>query len=432
MPGGAQVRHRTLTRALLIPVLGALSLTACAKSSDSNNNASSGGSKCVTGADIKAATADQGSGGGSSPSQTGGTGGGGGNTGKTYTIAFLGALSGNNPQLGINEANAVKLAIDQANASGTLPFKLKYASSDDEGAPDKAPAAAQKLIDDKNVVAVVGPPFSGTTKAAEPKLSEAGLLSVSASATNPTLTSSGFKTFFRVVPPDDAQGKEAALLLKKYASSVYLVDDTSEYGTGLADVIQKELEAQGVKVTREGVSDKTQDYSSIAQKVKNANVQAMYYAGYYQGASLFAKSLKAVGYNCLAMSGDGSNDDQFIKGAQAAGEGWVFTCPCADARVDPKAQDFATAYKAAFNIDPGTYSPEAYDATNAIIQAMSTIQGDVTREKVVEAVKQVDYQGLTKEIKFQPNGEVAGNTIFVYGVDGGKRVLKGTTAALLK
>lgn len=426
------MRQSTLTRALLIPVIGALSLTACAKDSNSGGNNASGGSKCVTGADIKAAAADPGAGGGATSSPSAGGGGTGGNTGKSYTIAFLGALSGNNPQLGINEANAVQLAVEQANAAKTLPFTLKYTSSDDEGAPDKAPAAAQKLIDNDNVVAVIGPPFSGTTKAAEPKLSEAGLLSVSPSATNPDLTKAGFKTFFRVVPPDDAQGAEAAALLKKYAKSVYIVDDTSEYGKGLADVIERELKAQKVKVTREGVSDKTQDYTSIAQKVKNANVDAMYYAGYYQGASLFAKSLKGVGYNCLAMSGDGSNDDQFIKGAQSSGNGWMFTCPCADARVDPKAADFTTAYKSKFNVDPGTYSPEAYDATNAIIKAMSTVQGDVTRDKVVDAVKQVDYQGLTKQVKFESNGEVTGNTIFVYGVDGDKRVLKGTTATLLK
>lgn len=424
------MRHRTLTRALLIPVLGTLSLTACANSSSGTNNAS--GNNCTTGADIKAVSA-AGQGSGAEPTQSASTGGttGGTNTGKTYTIAFLGALSGNNPQLGINEANAVQLAIKQANASGTLPFTLKYTSSDDEGAPDKAPAAAQKLIDNKNVVAVVGPPFSGTTQAAEPSLSDAGLASVSPSATNPTLTSQGFKTFFRVVPPDDAQGQEAAALLKKYAKSVYLVDDTSDYGKGLADVIQKQL-GSDVKVTREGVSDKTQDYSSIAQKVKNANVDALYYAGYYQGASLFAKSLKAVGYNCLAMSDDGTNDDQFIKGAQDAAEGWLFTCPCADARVDPKAKDFLDAYKTEFNADPGTYSPESYDAANAIIQAMTSISGDITRASVVDAIKKVDYQGLTKEVKFQPNGEVTGNTIFVYGVDGGKRVLKGTTTALLK
>jgi ABC-type branched-chain amino acid transport systems, periplasmic component len=420
------VRYQTLTRALLIPVVGALTMTACANS-DSNNTAS--GNDCVTGADIAAVAA---SGGGDSAATTApatkppAT-----DTGKTYTIAFLGALSGNNPQLGINEANAVQLAVKQANESGTLPFTLKYTSSDDEGAPDKAPAAAQKLIDDKNVVAVVGPPFSGTTKAAEPALSDAGLLSISPSATNPTLTSEGFKTFFRVVPPDDAQGQEAAALLRKYAKSVYLVDDTSEYGKGLADVIEREL-GSSVKVTREGVSDKTQDYSSIAQKVKNANVDAMYYAGYYQGASLFAKSLKAVGYSCLAVSDDGTNDDQFIKGAQDAAEGWLFTCPCADARVDPKAKSFLDAYKAEFNTDPGTYSPESYDAANAIIAAMSTIDGDVTRDKVVEAVKSVDYAGLTKQVKFEPNGEVSGKTIFVYGVDGGKRILKGTTTDLLK
>ncbi|HEY9476677.1 MAG TPA: branched-chain amino acid ABC transporter substrate-binding protein [Mycobacteriales bacterium] len=420
------MRYQTLTRALLIPVVGALTMTACANS-DSNNTAS--GNDCVTGADVAAVAASDGGGAATTAPTTGTTG---TNTGKTYTIAFLGALSGNNPQLGINEANAVQLAVKQANDAGTLPFTLKYTSSDDEGAPDKAPAAAQKLIDDPSVVAVVGPPFSGTTKAAEPALSDAGLLSVSPSATNPALTSQGFKTFFRVVPPDDAQGQEAAALLQKYAKSVYLVDDTSEYGKGLADVIQKELGSTSIKVTREGVSDKTQDYSSIAQKVKNANVDAMYYAGYYQGASLFAKSLKAVGYSCLAMSDDGTNDDQFIKGAQDSAEGWLFTCPCADARVDPKAKSFLDAYKTEFNADPGTYSPESYDAANAIIAAMSTISGDVTRDKVVEAVKKVDYAGLTKQVKFEPNGEVSGKTIFVYGVDNGKRVLKGTTTDLLK
>ena len=45
------MRYQTLTRALLIPVVGALTMTACANS-DSNNTAS--GNDCVTGADIAA------------------------------------------------------------------------------------------------------------------------------------------------------------------------------------------------------------------------------------------------------------------------------------------------------------------------------------------------------------------------------------------
>lgn len=427
------MRHRFLVQAALVPVVGALALAGCAKSSTDNTASGGGttGTACVTGLDIKAVAA---SGGGAAATTTAASGGGGGSTGKTYTIAYQGPLSGDNQQLGINEDNAVQLAIEQANASGSLPFTLKYANADDQGTPDGGPPAARKLVDNNNVVAVVGPAFSGATKASEPIYSQAELASVSPSATNPALTSLGFKSFFRVVPPDDAQGAEAAKFLAKYTPNkkVYLVDDTTEYGKGLADVIDKELGTLGISVQREGVAQGTKDYSAIAQKVASANVDAMYYSGYYADAALFAQALKNAGYKCLAMSGDGSNDDQFITGAKAAGEGWLFTCPCGDARVDPNAAAFAQAYKAKFNVDPGTYSPEAYDATNAIIAAMKTINGDITRQKVTEALRTIDYVGLTKTVKFQPNGEVVGSTIFIYGVEGGKRVLKGTTEALLK
>ena len=358
--------------------------------------------------------------------------GGGGDNKKTYAIAYQGPLSGDNAQLGINMDNAVQLAVKQANDKGDLPFTLKYESSDDVGDPAQAPTAATKLIDNEQVVAVVGPAFSGATKAAEPLFSEANLISVSPSATNPTLTSQGFKTFVRVVPPDDAQGQEAATYLAKSvkAKTVYSVDDKSEYGTGLSGVLEPALTAAGVKVTHESIPP-TKDYTTIAQKVARSNADALYYSGYFAEFALFTKALKAVGYKGTQMSGDGSNDNQYIVLAGAANaEGTLFSCPCADATVDPKAKDFTAAYKAMFNADPGTYSPEAYDATNAIIAAMKGLGGNLTRQSVADAVKKVDYAGITKQIKFEPNGEVAGKTIFIYQVKDGKRNVLGTTAEL--
>lgn len=359
-------------------------------------------------------------------------GGGGGNDKKTYAIAYQGPLSGDNAQLGINMDNAVRVAIKQANEKGDLPFTLKFVNSDDVGDPAQAPTAATKLIDNEQVVAVVGPAFSGATKAAEPLFSEAKLISVSPSATNPTLTSQGFTSFVRVVPPDDAQGAEAANYLAKTvkAKTVYSVDDKSEYGTGLSGVLEPALKAAGVTVTHESIPP-TKDYTTIAQKVAANNADALYYSGYFAEFALFTKALKAVGYKGKQMSGDGSNDNQYITQAGAANaEGTLFSCPCADATVDPKAADFAKAYKAMFNADPGTYSPEAYDATNAIIAAMKSLGNDITREKMVEAVKNIDYAGITKQIKFESNGEVAGKTIFIYEVKGGKRAVLGTTEEL--
>jgi len=352
---------------------------------------------------------------------------------KTYKIAYQGPLSGDNAQLGINMRNAVELAVEEANKKGDLPFDLEFVVSDDQGTPDGGPPAAQKLIDDEAVIAVVGPAFSGATKASEPLFSQANLVSVSPSATNPDLTSLGFTSFARVVPPDDAQGQEAARFMAKglKAKKVYSVDDKSEYGTGLSKVIETELKTQGVPFVHEGIAP-TKDYSAIGSKIAGSGSDVLYYSGYFADFGLFAKAVRAAGFKGKMVSGDGSNDDQFIVGAGSDAEGVLFTCPCADARIDPKAAGFAAAYKAKFNVDPGTYSPESYDAANAIISVLGSTGDEPTREAVTKAVLAVDYTGITKQIKFDAKGEVQGKTIFVYEVKGGKRVINGTTEELSK
>jgi branched-chain amino acid transport system substrate-binding protein len=422
------VRHRPLATAVLVPLLGALALAGCAK--DNNDGGSTNAASCTKGADIKDAAATGGGGAATTGSAT--TGPTATPNGKTYTIGAILPQSGPNAQLGINESNAVQLAIEEANKSGKFPFQLKYAISDDEGDQAKAPAAAQKLIDQKDIIAAIGPAFSGVTKNAQPKFNDAHLAAVSPSATNPDLSKNGWSTFFRDVPPDDAQGAKAADLLAKYAKKVYLVDDKSEYGVGLAKVIETTLKAKGVTVTHEGIEAGSTDYSGIATKVKSSGAGALYYAGYYSDLAKFAKALKSAGYDCLSMSGDGSNDDQLVALGGSAVDGWLLTCPCSDAKLVPAAASFVAAYQAKWNTPPSTYSPEAYDATNAVIQAISSVTGEVTRESVLAAIKAVDYQGLTVQVKFQPNGEVEGGKVNVFGVAAGKRGLKGSVDDLVK
>ena len=98
--------------------------------------------------------------GSSSKSKAGGlgaaTGGASGGAGTTYKIGFQGPLSGDNQQLGINEVDGVQLAIDQANATGNLGFKLALLKSDSQGDPAKAPAAAATIIQDNTVVGLIG------------------------------------------------------------------------------------------------------------------------------------------------------------------------------------------------------------------------------------------------------------------------------------
>jgi len=379
----------------------------------------------ISGCSNSKKTKKSGGGGGLSSGAAPGGGGGGGGAGKTFKIGFEGPLSGDNAQLGINEKNGAKLAVDQANKSGKFKFKIELLESDDGGDPAKSPAAATTLQQDAAVLGVVGPSFSGSTKAVGASYDAAGLVFMTPSASNPTLSSLGFKLFHRIVPDDNVEGSQGAdWLARKGLKNVYVIDDLSDYGTGVSNAVLTELKAKQVKTEHQGVDAKTTDYSGIATKVKSSGAGAVFYGGYDAQAALFAKALKAAGYTGLTVTGNGGKSSVFTSGAGAAGDGWYFTCGCQDATTAPAAKDFTAAYVKAFNTPPSTYSPEAFDAVNAMIDAINTAAkaGDPTRKSVADAVNKLDFKGITTEIKFQPNGEVDASvqTVNLFQQKGGK------------
>ena len=120
-------------------------------------------------------------------------GGGGGNTqtgagqqgGRTYSIAFVGPLTGDNANLGINIRNGAKVAVQEANRGEGTRIELK--EFDTQGDPAQATTLKERFINDQSIIGVVGPTFSGETRAVMQSLQEAGLVMVSASATNAAL-----------------------------------------------------------------------------------------------------------------------------------------------------------------------------------------------------------------------------------------------------
>ncbi|MEE1942199.1 branched-chain amino acid ABC transporter substrate-binding protein [Streptomyces sp. TRM 70361] len=351
-----------------------------------------------------------------------GCGGDSGSGGDVYKIAFQGPLSGDNVQLGQNMENGIKLAVDQANASGELDFEIEYLPVDDQGLPDKATTAAQKAIDDTDVVAVIGPAFSGPADTAAEVYGAAGMAAVSSSATRPDLTTKGYETFLRAVPNDSAQGAGMAKFLagKVGAEKVVVVDDKTDYGIGLADVAEKDLKAAGISVVRQSVPQKTPDYSAAARNVIKNSPDALIYAGYYQDAGPFATKLKEAGFDGVAMSGDGTNDAQFIELAGDASDGWYLTCPCTDATKEDATKKFAADYEKEFKQAPGTYSAESYDVASMVIEEIEKLhaEGGVEREALMEALRGVKYKGLTKEFSFDDKGEFTNQTIYMYQVKG--------------
>ena len=336
----------------------------------------------------------------------------------TYTIGFIGALSGANAQLGINERNGANLAIAQANNSGKYKFKVALHPQDSEGDPAKAPTAKTALASNPAVIATIGPAFSGESLAVNGKFCAAGMPLITASASNATLQNQNWACWHRIIANDNVEGGQGAdWLARTGAKNVFVLNDLSAYGKGVADTMAAELKAKGVKVETQGADGTTTtNYAPIATQIVSSGADAVFYGGYDAAAAQLAKALQTAGFKGRAVSGNGSLDSTFTKNAGAAGDNWYFTCGCQDPTKAPQSAAFITAYKAMFNEDQSTYSAEAYDAANVYISVINQIvtSGAVpTRATILAALPSVNYQGITADIKFEANGEVDANTLIV-------------------
>ncbi|GAB3445859.1 branched-chain amino acid ABC transporter substrate-binding protein [Phycicoccus ginsengisoli] len=343
---------------------------------------------------------------------------GGGGKACDYKVGFFGALTGDAANLGINIKNGAELAVNQYNAKHS-DCKVTLVSFDSQGDPAIAPGLAQKAVTDKKLVGIVGPAFSGESKAADPIFDKAGLNIISASATNPALAENGWKTFHRVLGNDATQGPAAAKYMKDIlkAQKIFVSDDTSEYGKGLADIVKKDLGSLVVGTDETAADGKQDDFSPTVTKAKASGATAFFYGGYYSNASKLVKQLKDGGFTGTFVAADGVKDDGFIKGAGQAAEGSILTCPCLP---PDKAPEFAAAYKKAYNSDPATYSAEAYDAANVFLDAIAA--GKTSSADVNAFIASYDKQGVTKKIKFDAKGEPAEVSVWAYKVTGGKIV----------
>jgi branched-chain amino acid transport system substrate-binding protein len=352
---------------------------------------------------------------GSSSNTSSGTNGGG-----PVKIGYFGALTGSNsPQLGINIDNGVKLAVQQYTAAGKGP-KVTLTSYDSQGDPAQAPQLAQKVISD-HTVAVVGPAFSGESKVADPIFQQAQIVNVTPSATNPTLATHGWTYWHRVVGNDNQQGPAAATYIanKLNLKKVAVIDDNSEYGKGIADIVATNLPKNGATVAvRDHIDPKATDYSATVNAINAGAVNAVFYGGYYQNAGPLVKQLRDAGNKATFVSDDGTNDPGFVAAAgAAAANGSYVTCPCVPTPSTPAGQAFATAYQAANNTAPGTYSAQGYDAANFILAAIKA--GNTSGKAINSYLTSHSYSGVTGNIKFDSQGQVTPPAIEAYQVQNG-------------
>jgi branched-chain amino acid transport system substrate-binding protein len=326
------------------------------------------------------------------------------------SIAMAGALTGPDAALGINIKNGVQLAIDKHNAANP-GCQVQLKPFDTEGDPQKATAIAPQIVDDQYTIGLVGPAFSGETKATGTVFDQAGLASVTASATNVTLSENGWKTFFRGLANDGVQGPSVANYLKNTLSykKICVVDDSTDYGLGLATAVRETLGPVADSSCNISVKKGDKDFSAAVTQVKGANPDAVFYSGYYSEAAPFVQQLKDGGVTATFASADGTKDPEFVKQAGEASKDAILACPCG-----PATGSFVDEYTKKFGVEPSTYSTEGYDLGTILLKGIDS--GAITRPALLDFVKNYNGQGVARKYQWTDKGELTSTLIWIYKV----------------
>lgn len=338
--------------------------------------------------------------------------------------------------LGLGMERGAKLAIadmnksEEAKAAG---ITFVAVTGDDQGDPKVGVNVANQFASDPALVGVMGHLNSGVSIPGSAVYNRANIVQVSPASTNPQLTLQGFKNVFRVCTIDSVQGPSAAdsAVEKLGKKVVFVVDDSTPYGTGLADEFAKEFEAKGGTVAgREKTSDKDTDFKALVTKIKSKNVDIVYYGGIYNAGALLSKQLKDSGVKAPVMGGDGLFDGEYVKLAGAANaEGDFATSVGLPLEQLPAGEKFTADFKAAYpNDEIAAYDAYSYDAAMVIMKAVLVAAKEVGadkvtstegRQKIIAATAATNFEGVTGAVAFDEKGDTTNKAITLYTVKGG-------------
>ncbi|MFT3899847.1 MAG: branched-chain amino acid ABC transporter substrate-binding protein [Gordonia sp. (in: high G+C Gram-positive bacteria)] len=328
---------------------------------------------------------------------------------RRLTIAVAGDLTSKEGIDGAGIAKGVQMAVEKHNAKNPR-CQLVLAQVDSKGNTVTATNQARKLAGNKNVVAVIGPLTSSDAMETGDVFHKAGLVTLSPSATAPTLTDKDWQTFFRGVNNDDIQGEAMGRYLAASGRKrVCVISDETDGSASLARAVSQGLGKSAVKDCAVSARRGDLNYAPRLAAITKALADGVFFAGTARDAGPLALALKKALPQIQFSAGDESNNLEFLALANQAAPEVEMSCSCA-----PDPTTFAGDYTTKFGMPPVRYALEAYDLATIVIRGIAS--GRQTRGKLRDFVANYDGDGVSRHYSWAPTGELLGNNVWLYKV----------------
>lgn len=345
-------------------------------------------------------------------------------------IASISPLSGASSNQGLQLKNGTQQAINDMKAEfAKAGMTVSLVAYDDQADPATGTAASRRIVADKNILAVVGTLNSGVAIPVSAAMAPSHVAMVSPVNTNPKVTDRGLKNMSRICARDDAQGPAGGSFVvgNLKAKKIYVLNDKTPYGQGLADEAEKAMKTAGATIVQsEGVDGQERDFTAMITKIQTLKPDAIYFGGMYGQIGPFLKQLRDKGITTPLMGGDGLDSPDLVTLAGSGATNVYFTALTPDITTLPSAKALADTYRKSFGLNMQGTAVVSYDATKVVLQGILNAykaNGNKvpSRQQVEEAVRKGKFTGLTGNITFDKNGDRTTAKMYIANIKDGKR-----------
>lgn len=333
----------------------------------------------------------------------------------TIRVGVVAELTGDIPAVGASCKNAAEMAVKEVNDAGGLEvggnkYNVDLFIEDNAGKADQSASAAQKLITQNNVVAIIGPNASRYAIPASEIAESSKVVLITPWSTNPKTTldartGAPKKYVFRSCFIDPFQGRVVAKFAMdnlKAKKAAVLYDVASEYNKGIAEFFKQTFEQIGGQVVAfETYTTGDKDFSAQLTKIKETNPDVIFLPNYYSEVPLQIQQAHRLGITTPFLGSDSWGSADLLKLGGQDLEGYYFSTHYAADAATPIATKFIAAYKAKYSSTPDDVAALTYDAFGLLWTALKNA-GKVDRQAVRDALAKVpQYEGVTGNMKFQ-------------------------------
>lgn len=343
-------------------------------------------------------------------------------------------LSGPAGVQGAAYQNAVELVAAQINETGVLDGQqIELIIRDNKSDPTEALQVAKGMIENDNVVGMVGGGSSPTTLSLVDYVESAGVPIVSMGSSGAIVNPPDQRTFVFKTPANT--GQIVDVMLEDFAEqgieSVGFISVDNPYGDAGLQAFQAAADEGRVNlVGTEKFPAEDRDYTSIVTNLVSANPDAIVAWAIPPGAGIVAQNAAAAGYEGQLYFDAGAGAELFIQGAGEAAEGVRMIHPAvlvADEVQDAPNLEVMQTFYDSYTEEYGDFSgfaSYAADALNLIVAAIEEA-GSIDRTDVRDALESLTYTGITGVYEMTPtdHGGLSTDSLSVLTVEDGEWTL---------